>query len=40
MLPSLALENFLELEDINPNGPDRNEAEEIVAGALATMHSG
>jgi len=38
-LPSLALENLLELEDLKPSGLDRNKAEEVIAGALATMHS-
>jgi len=38
--PSLALENLRELEDQKLNGPDRNKAEEALAGALASMYSG
>ena len=39
-IPSLALENLQELEDQHLSGPDRNEAEEVVAGALASMYTG
>jgi hypothetical protein len=39
-IPSLALENLQELEDKHLSGPDRNEAEEVVAGALASMYTG
>jgi hypothetical protein len=39
-LPSLALENLQELEDMKLNGSDSDKAEETLAGALASMYSG
>jgi hypothetical protein len=39
-LPSLALENFQELENLKLSGPDRDKAEEMIAGALASIYSG
>ena len=41
-VPSLALENLQELEDqpLSGCGSDRDEAEDIIAGALASMYSG
>jgi len=39
-LPSLALENIRMAEDLKISGPDRNKAEETIAGALASMSSG
>ena len=39
-LPSLALENLQELEDLSLSGPDRDEAERTVAGALASIYGG
>ena len=39
-IPSLALENLQELENKNLNESDHNKAEEVIAGALATMYSG
>ena len=39
-LPSLAFENFQELDDLKLNGPDRDKVEETIAGALASMYSG
>jgi hypothetical protein len=39
-LPSLALENLQELDDLKLSEADRNKAEETIAGALATMYSG
>jgi len=38
-VPSLALENLQELENKNLNESDHNKAEEVIAGALATMYS-
>jgi len=37
-LPSLALENFQELENLNES--DRDKAEEAIADALGTMYAG
>jgi len=37
-LPSLALENFQELENSGLSGPDRDKAEELIASALGTMY--
>jgi hypothetical protein len=39
-LPSLALENFQELESMKLRGSDRDEAEEMIAGALASIYAG
>ena len=39
-IPSLALENIQELEDQNINGSDHSKAEEVIAGALASMYNG
>jgi hypothetical protein len=39
-LPSFALESLQDLEDQNLSGSDRSKAEEIIAGALASMYSG
>ncbi|KAH9995382.1 cytochrome P450 [Russula compacta] len=39
-LPSLALESLQELEKQSTSEPDRDKAEEIIAGALASMYSG
>jgi hypothetical protein len=38
--PSLALENLQEVESLNLSGPDREKAEETIAGALGSMYSG
>jgi hypothetical protein len=38
--PSLALENLQELENLNLSGPDRNKAEEMIAGVLGSTYSG
>ena len=40
VVPSLALESLQDLEGQNLSGSDRNKAEEIIAGALASMYSG
>jgi hypothetical protein len=39
-LPSLALENFQELEIEGLSGFDHEKAEESIAGALGTMYAG
>jgi hypothetical protein len=39
-IPSLALENLQELEGQHLSELDHNEAEKVVAGALASMYSG
>ena len=39
-LPSLALENFQELEDMGLSGSERDKAEEAISGALGTMYAG
>ncbi len=39
-IPSLALENLQELEDQNLSGSDHSKAEEVIAGALASMYNG
>jgi hypothetical protein len=39
-LPSLALENFQEVENLKLRGSDRDEAEEIIAGALGSIYAG
>jgi hypothetical protein len=39
-LPSLALENLQELENLKLSGSDRNKAEEAIAGVLGSMYSG
>ena len=39
-LPSLALESLQELENQSISRSDRDKAEEIIAGALASMYSG
>ena len=39
-LPSLALENFQEVENLKLTGSDRDEAEEMIAGALASIYAG
>jgi len=38
-LPSLALENFQEVENLKLRGSDRDEAEEIIAGALGSIYA-
>lgn len=38
-LPSLALGNLQELENLKLSGPDRDEAEKTIAGALASVYS-
>lgn len=38
--PSLALENFQEMESLKLSGPDRGKAEETIAGALASIYQG
>jgi len=38
-LPSLAPENFQELEDLGLNGSDRDKAEEAIADTLGTMYA-
>jgi len=38
-LPSLALENFREVENLNLSGPDRDKAEETIAGALGSLYA-
>jgi len=38
-LPSLALENLQEVENRNLSGPDRDKAEETIAGALGSLYS-
>jgi hypothetical protein len=40
VLPSLALENFQELDNTGLSGSDRDKAEEAISGALATMYAG
>ena len=37
---SLALENLEEMENLKLSGPDRDKAEEVIAGALASIYSG
>jgi hypothetical protein len=39
-LPSLALENLQELENLKLSGPERDKTEDMIAGALASMYSG
>jgi hypothetical protein len=39
-VPSLALECLQEVENQNLNESDRNKAEDIIAGVLASMYSG
>jgi hypothetical protein len=39
-LPSLALENLQEVEDLGLSGPDRDKAEEMIAGALGSIYAG
>ena len=39
-LPSLALENFQEIEELELSGSEREKAEETIAGALASIFSG
>ncbi|KAH9967250.1 cytochrome P450 [Russula dissimulans] len=39
VLPSLALENFQELDNTGLSGSDRDKAEEAISGALATMYA-
>ena len=39
-LPSLALENLRELEDLKLSRSERDKTEETIAGALASMYSG
>ncbi len=39
-VPSLALEGLQGVENQNLNESDRNKAEDIIAGALASMYSG
>jgi hypothetical protein len=39
-LPSLALENFLEVENLKLGGSDRDEAEKMIAGALGSIYAG
>jgi hypothetical protein len=39
-LPSLALENFREVENLNLSGTDRDKAEETIAGALGSLYAG
>ena len=39
-LPSLALENLQELDNLKLSGPDRDKAEKTIAGALASVYSG
>ena len=38
--PSIALENFQEMEDLKLNESDRSKAEEAVAGALGSIYAG
>ena len=39
-LPSLALENLQELEDLKLSESDHDRAEETIAGALASLYTG
>ena len=39
-LPSLALENLQELDNLKLSGPDRDKAEKTIAGALASVYTG
>jgi hypothetical protein len=39
-LPSLALENLQEVENLKLRGSDRDEAEEMIAGALGSIYAG
>ena len=39
-VPSLALENLQELENQNLSASDRSEAEEVIAGILASIYTG
>jgi len=39
-LPSLALENLQELENLKLSGSDRDKAEEAIAGVLGSIYSG
>ena len=39
-LPSLALENFQEIETLKSSGSERERAEETIAGALASIYAG
>jgi len=39
-LPSLALDNFQEVESLKLSGSERERAEETIAGALASCFSG
>ncbi|KAI0295929.1 cytochrome P450 [Russula brevipes] len=38
-LPSLALENLQEVEDLGLSGPDRDKAEEMIAGAVGSIYA-
>jgi len=38
-LPSLALENLQEVDDLGLSGPDRDKAEEMIAGALGSIYA-
>ena len=39
-LPSLALENFQEIESLKLSGSEREKTEETMAGALASLFAG
>jgi hypothetical protein len=39
-LPSLALENFQEIENLELIGSEREKVEETIAGALASIFAG
>lgn len=37
--PSLALEKFQEVENLKLSGPERDKAEEVIAGALGSNYA-